>query len=228
MSYFNKKIFSFLLAAFIMVSIVLSLPSDTYKSSDNVITAMAINNSSSNGEIKYPLQYAVCTKEMNLRAKPSSKSEKKGTLKKGTLIFIHLYSAKVKNVNGNIWIKDFYINDQNFRERVTEKKIQYWVCISNSNVKVPTHFNRSRATTIYSQPNTKSNVLIQLKYVVPLYVTNIPRINNDNWGLVSYYDIGKKKTYTGYILVSTLDEMHFNLKQYDYLWVDSYNSEKLK
>ncbi len=188
---------------------------------------MAINNSSSRDETKYfPLYDAVCTKEMILRAKPTSNSDKKGTLSKGTIIFIDTKYTQVKNVHGNIWIKNFYKIDKDHPCDI-KYMVKNWMCISNSNMKVPTHSTiQGKTVKIYSKPSTKSDVVFELNnYVTPLYV-NTSRINNDSWGLVSYYDLNKKKTYTGYIFQPecNLYKMNYNLKKYDKLWMNWYET----
>ncbi len=210
-----KKFTCSVLAALAIGNSVLSLPADTSNMSNNVVSVMAAED--------YPLEYAVCTKKMIVREDHKSDSAKKRTIPAGAVIDL----TKVRKCDiwvnpknhSNIWVKNFKLHHEDTDLHFEDEIPSGWVCISNSSIKVPTH-NSWNTTFLYSSPNTKSTK-IQNPFVTrtPIYVNEI-RINNDEWGVITYIDTKTNKTVTGYVLMcnNKLKEIKFKWDAFDYIW----------
>lgn len=207
-----KKITCSVLAALAIANSALSLPSDSSKMPKNVINAMALNKE----ENLHPLVYAVCTKQMNIRPNHNTKNNAIGTIPEGTVIDLSDITKNDIWVNPNnytnIWVTNFKLYHDG-------KVNKGWVCISNSNIKVPNYSSRN-IEFLYRSPNTKSTKIQNpFEFLTPLYVT-FPRINNDDWVKITYYDNNSKKTVTGYLLKCkcNLDKVLFRWDAFDYVW----------
>lgn len=216
-----KKFTCSVLAALAIGNSVLSLPADTSNMSNNVVNAMAANAETE----RKPLQYAVCTKNMATRSDHKSDSKFMGYILAGSII--DLTSLKDGDVwvskNGkNIWVKHFYVTDAR-TQLVNYYNNDAWVCISNSSIVSPDHISKKIKFSIYSKPDTKFKITdIEARNIdgrPQVKITNIQRINNDNWGRISYLNVRTNKLTKGYVLMADFEELNLECDKFNNEWV---------
>jgi len=223
-----KKFTCSVLAALAIANTALALPSDTSKMPNNVINAMAVNKKNP------PLEHAICTKQMNTRKGPGTQYDKTNKpILAGSMLDLSEVTKNDIYVNpknpNNVWVRHFYVCDATIRQTdYFDNNI--WVCISNSSIKVPNYINNDKIISIYSKPDTKSSKTDVKAYLEEgggrkidehLYVTNIQRINNQEWGKITYLDLRKNKTTTGYVLMCTLSRAQYRWYIFNNVWYDN-------